>query len=61
MATRDTRQIGVSRASVADRIRNTLSGFVLWFGLLFSAALVGTFIVLGVVMAYALVMSLIGH
>ncbi len=48
------------RSSTASRVRKALSGFVLWFGLLFSAVLLGTFIVLGIVMVYALVMSLIG-
>ena len=48
------------RPSTASRIHKALSGFVLWFGLLFSAVLLGTFIVLGIVMVYALVMSIIG-
>ncbi len=51
----------ITQQPADDRIRQTISGFLLWFGLLFSAALIGTFIVIGTVVVYALVMSLIGH
>ncbi len=61
-ATRVTlRIVRTTHVSRVERIRHVVSGFLLWFGLLFSAALLGTFIVLGFVLLYALLMSVIGH
>lgn len=50
-----------ARLSTVAHAHHALSGFLLWFGMLFSAALIGTFIVLGIVLLYALLMSVIGH
>lgn len=46
---------------LARQLHAAFFGFVLWFGLLFAAMLVGTFAVLGIVMAYGLFMSLVGR
>lgn len=44
-----------------DMAAKALPGFLLWIGLLLSAAMVGTFIVLFLTIAYALSMSATGH
>ena len=44
-----------------DVAAKAFSEFVMWIGLLLSAAMVGTFIVLFLAVAYALIMSATGH
>jgi hypothetical protein len=42
-------------------VQKILSGFALWFGLLFSAALLGTFLIVAIAILYGLLMSGTGH
>lgn len=50
-----------TRMTGGIQVQKILSGFALWFGLLFSAALLGTFLILVMAILYGLLMTWTGH